>query len=120
VTTLVSLLFLGLAFIAIIFAFRYYNHKVMTERVCSRNPDSEYCRKYYQNKMNKSEDQYKHCDVVYGETPSGGVKTVICYVDENNRMVKKKEANKVLVRELDQKNHPVYEAWTSMEEIEQK
>ncbi|GEM_PF-1247311 len=119
-TALVALIFFGLAFIAIVFALRYYNHKVMTERVCSRNPDSEYCRKYYKNKMDKTEDQYKHCDVVYGETPSGGVKTVICYVDDDNRMVKKKEANKVLVRELDAKNKPVYETWTTMEDLEEK
>ncbi len=117
-TTLVALIFVGLAFITLVFALRYYNHKTMTERVCARNPDSEYCRKYYQKKMDKTEDQYKHCDVVYGETPSGGVKTVICYIDDTNRMVKKKEASKVLVRELDAHNKPVYETWTTMKEAE--
>lgn len=116
-TTLVPLLFLGIIFVAAVFALRYYNHKTMTERVCARNPDSEYCQKYYKKKLDKSEDQYKHCDVVYGATPSGGVKTVICYVDDHNKMVQKKEAVKVLVRELDDKNHPVFETWTPMEDI---
>jgi len=118
VTTLVPLLILGAVFVAMVLGLRYYTHKTMMERVCSRNPNSEYCMRYYQKKLDKSEDQYKHCDVVYGETPSGGVKTVICYVDDNNKMVKKKKASKVLVRELDNKNQPVYETWTPMEEIE--
>ena len=119
-TTLVPLLILGVIFVAMVLGLRYYTHKTMTERVCSRNPNSDYCIKHYQKKLDKSEDEYKHCDVVYGETPSGGVKTVICYVDDSNRMVKKKQANKVLVRELDEKNQPVYETWTPMDEIEQK
>lgn len=117
-STLPALLLMGAFFIAIVFAFRYYNHKTMTERVCARNPDSEYCRMYYKKKMDRSEDQFKHCDVVYGETPKGGVKTLICYVSDDNRMVKKKEASKILIREVDENNKPVYETWTTMEESE--
>ena len=117
-TTLILLIILGVVFVGMVIGLRYYTHKTMTERVCSRNPNSEYCVRYYRKKLDKSQDQYKHCDVVYGETPSGGVKTVICYVDDHNKMVKKKRANKVLVRELDKKNQPVYETWTPLEEIE--
>jgi len=118
VSSLIALLFVGLIFVVIIFAFRYYNHKTMVERVCSRNPDSEYCRKHYQKTLDKSDDQYEHCDVVFGKTPSGGVKTVICYIDENNRRVKKGEAVKVMIRELDEKNKPVFETWSPIEEAE--
>jgi len=120
VSTIIPLIFIGLFFVAIVFVFRYYNHKVMTERVCSRNPDSEYCRKYYQKKLDKKEDQYEKCDVVYGETPKGGVKTAICYVDSRNRIVKKGQASKVLIRELDEKNQSVYETWTTLDEAESK
>ncbi len=118
--TIIPLIIIGLIFVSLVFVFRYYNHKMMTERVCSKNPNSEYCRKYYQSKLDKSEDEYKQCDVVYGKTPKGGVKTAICYVDENNHIVKKKQAAKVLIRELDEKNKPVYETWTSLEEAEAK
>ncbi len=118
--TLIPLIFIGLIFVSLVIAFRYYNHKMMTERVCSRNPDSEYCRRYYQNKLDKSEDEYEQCDVIYGKTPKGGVKTAVCYVDDKNRIVKKKQATKGLIRELDEKNKPVYETWTSLEEAEAK
>ncbi len=117
VTTL--LLIMGVIFVAMVFGLRYYAYKTMTERVCSRNPDSDYCRRYYQKKVTKTENLYKHCDVIYGETPSGGVKTVICYVDDHNKMAKKKGASKVLVRELDRWNRPVYETWTPLEELQQ-
>ena len=116
--SLLPLLSLGVIFILLVLGLRYFTYKTMTERVCARNPDSEYCQKHYQKKLDKSEDQYEHCDVVYGETPSGGVKTVICYVDDKNKMVKKKKASKVLVRELDEKNKPVYETWTPLEDLE--
>jgi len=116
VSTWLPLLALGVIFIVIVLSLRYFTYKTMTERVCARDPNSEYCRKHYQNNLDKSMNQYKHCDVVYGETPSGGTKTVICYVDDRNKMVKKKEASKVLVRELDDKNNPVYETWTTLED----
>ena len=118
--TLIAFFAIGLIFVSLVIAFRYYNHKMMTERVCSKNPDSEYCRRYYQNKLDKTEDEYEQCEVVYGKTPQGGVKTAICYVDDSNRIVKKKQASKVLIRELDEKNKPVYETWTSLEEAEAK
>ncbi len=119
-STLIAFIAIGLIFVSLVIAFRYYNHKMMTERVCSKNPDSEYCRRYYQNKLDKSEDEYEQCEVVYGKTPQGGVKTAICYVDDSNRIVKKRQASKVLIRELDEKNKPVYETWTSLEEAEAK
>ncbi len=119
-TTVIPLLVIGLIFVSSAFLIRYLNHKMMTERVCSKNPDSEYCRRYYKKRLDKSEDEYEQCDVVYGETPKGGVKTAICYVDKNNRIVKKGQASKVLIRELDDKNKPVYETWSSLEEVEAK
>jgi len=116
VSSFVFFLILGLVFLTIILGLRYITYKTMTQRVCSKNPDSEYCKKHYQKALDKSDNQYKHCDMVYGETPNGGIKTVICYVDDKNKMVKKNRATKVLVRELDDKNRPVYEAWTPLEE----
>ncbi len=110
------LIILGFVFILVVFGLRFYFYKTMTKRVCSLDPDNEYCRKHYQKSLDKSDNPYKHCDVVHGATPSGGVKTVICYVNDHNKMVKKERAAKVLVRELDEKNRPVYETWTSMEE----
>ena len=110
------LIILGAVFVLLIFALRFYFYKTMTNRVCSMDPDNDYCKKHYKKALEKSENQYNRCDVVYGETPSGGVKTVICYLNEKNNMVKKKAATKVLVRELDEKNHPVHETWTSLEE----
>ncbi len=110
------LIILGFVFILMVFGLRFYFYKTMTKRVCSLDPDNEYCRKHYQKSLDKSDNPYKHCDVVHGATPSGGVKTVICYVNDHNKMVKKERAAKVLVRELDEKNRPVYETWTSMEE----
>lgn len=119
-STLIPLVIIGFIFVSLVFAFRYYNHKMMTERVCSKNPNSEYCQKYYQKRLNKKVDEYEQCDVIYGKTPKGGVKTAICYVDSNNRIVQKGQASKVLIRELDEKNKPVYETWTSLEEADAK
>ncbi len=109
------LLIMGAVFILIVFGLRFYAHKTMTKRVCSLNPDNDYCRKHYKKNMDKSDDPYTKCDVIYGETPNGGVKTVICYINDNNNMVKKEKASKVMVRELDKNNQPVYETWTSIE-----
>ena len=116
--TILPLLTLGAIFILLVLGLRYFTYKTMTERVCSRNPESEYCKKHFQSKLDKTENQYEHCDVVFGETPSGGVKTVVCYMDDKNKVVKKKDASKVMIRELDSKNKPVYETWTPMEEVE--
>lgn len=110
------LIILGVAFIVIILGLRYITYVNMTKRVCSKDPNSEYCKKHYPRIINTSDNQYKHCDIVYGETPNGGIKTVICYVDNRNKTVKKQNAEKVLVRELDDKNRPVYETWTPIEE----
>ncbi len=111
-----QLIILGFTFVLIVFGFRFYFYKKMLERVCSLDPDNEYCKKHYQRSLDKNDNPYKNCDVVQGVTPSGGVKTVICYVNDHNKMVKKERATKVLVREFDEKNHPVYEAWAPMEE----
>ncbi len=110
------LVILGFSFILIVLGLRFYFHKTMTRRVCSLDPDNDYCRKHYQKNLDRSNNPYKHCDVVHGKTPSGGVKTVICYLNDGNKMVKKERATKVLVREFDEKNHPVHEAWTPLEE----
>ncbi len=112
---ILPLLILGVVFVAIVLGARYFTYKTMTERVCAKDPDSEYCRKHYQKNIDQTE-QYKHCEFVYGNTPNGGVKTVICYIDDKNRRVKKGDASKVMIRELDAKNKPVYETWTTLEE----
>ncbi len=106
---------LGAVFVLIVLGARYFTYKTMTERVCAKNPDSEYCRQHYQKDIEQTEG-YKNCEFVFGETPNGGVKTVICYIDDKNKRVKKNDASKVMIRELDEKNRPVYETWTSMEE----
>ena len=120
-TTLVPLFILGVIFVVMVLGLRYYTHKTMTERVCAKNPNSEYCIRYHKKKLEKSNPDYKHCEVIFGKTPSGGIKTVICYADESNRIVKKDiedNASKVLIRELNEKNQPVYETWAPLEEIE--
>lgn len=113
---MIWLIILGSVFILLILGLRFLAYKTMTKRVCSMDPNSEYCKKHYHQSLDKTDDQYSRCDVIPGETPSGGVKTVICYVNDNNKFVEKKDATKVLVRELDGKNRPVYETWTPMEE----
>lgn len=109
------LILLGAVFVAAIFIVRYLAYKSMTHKVCSLDPDNEYCRKHYKKNLDINNDPYTKCDVVYGETPHGGVKTVICYIDNYNNMTSKQKAVKVMVRELDKNNRAVYETWTPME-----
>ena len=113
---MIWLIIIGAAFIALILTLRYLAFKTMTERVCALDPNSEYCKKHYKRNLEETDD-YSRCDIINGETPSGGTKTVICYVNDNNKFVEKKDATKVLVRELDRKNRPVYETWTPIEEF---
>ena len=108
------LLGIGSVFILIVFSLRYYFYRSMTQKVCSLEPDNDYCRKHYKENLDTSNDPYTKCDVIYGETPHGGAKTIICYVDENNKMTSKQKAIKVLVREFDQNKKPVFETWTSL------
>ncbi|MCR3923222.1 MAG: hypothetical protein NUK65_12030, partial [Firmicutes bacterium] len=105
------LLFLGTALILIFLCIRYLMFKSMTEKVCSLEPDNDYCRKHYNKNLDKSNDPYIKCDIMYGETPHGGNKTIICYMDSNNKMTSKEKAVKVMVRELDKNKHVVYETW---------
>ena len=110
------LLIIGLVFILIILGLRYFAYRSTTNKVCSLDPDNDYCRKHYKKNLDKNTDSFKKCDVIIGETPNGGVKTVICYVDDKNNRTSKKKASKVVVRELDEKNHPVYETWTTLKD----
>jgi hypothetical protein len=110
------LLLLGVVFITIVFGFRFFAFKSMTEKVCSLDPDNDYCRKHYKKNLDQSNDPYKKCDVIYGETPNGGVKTVICYLDDKNITTTKKDAVKVMVREFDENKRTVYETWTPLED----
>jgi len=113
---LLPLIIMGALFVVLVLGLRYYTYKTMTERVCAKDPDSEYCKAHYQKNLDKSDNQYKNCEILFGETPNGGVKTAICYIDDKNRKVQKNNAKKVLVRELDAKNRPVYETWTTLDE----
>lgn len=87
----------------------------MTERVCSKDPDNDYCRMHYKSSIDRNTDQNKKSDIVYGDTPNGGVKTVIDYVDKNNKKVSKEKAEKALMRELNEKNEIVFETWASLD-----
>ena len=113
---MLTIIVLTLLFFLIILAFRYFFFWQMTRKVCSLDPDNDYCRKFYKESLDRENGPYHKCDIVYGQTPRGGVKTVICYVGKNNNRTEKHNAIKAVVREMDEKNHVVYETWTPFEE----
>ncbi len=107
--TWLPLLVIGIIFILVMLGIRYYTYRTMTERVCSLEPDSDYCQKHF--KSSKTDTKDLQVEVVEGKTAHGGVKTEIHYLDAQNRPVKKSKAEKVILRELDEKGKPVHEAW---------
>ena len=111
------LLIYGGILVIVILGIRYFLFKSMTEKVCSLDPDNEYCQKFYKKNMSKEYDPYTKCDVIYGDTPHGGHKTVICYMDSNNKVIAKEKAVKVMVRELDKNKRTVYETWAPLTEV---
>jgi hypothetical protein len=106
--------FFGFGFFIIILGLRFFTYRSMTHKVCSLDPDNDYCRRHYRKNLDKNIDPYHKCDVVYGETPNGGVKTVICYLDDKNVRTSKKSAVKVVVSEYDAEKRVVYETWSSL------
>ncbi len=113
-----SLIIFGFALVLIFFGFRFFAFKTLTNKVCSLDPDNDYCRKHYKKNLDKNHDPYQKCEVILGETPNGGVKTMICYMDDKNKITTKQNAVKVMVRELDKNKRPVYETWMSLESSE--
>ena len=113
--TWLPLLVVGLVFIAIILLLRFTTYKTMTERVCSLDPDNDYCRKHYNSSIDRNVDGQKTSEIIKGDTPNGGVKTVIYYLDDKNKKTTRQKATKALLRELNEKNQVVYETWTNMD-----
>ena len=109
------LLIIGGVFLAVMLILRYTTYKKMTEKVCSLDPDNDYCRKHYKNNIDKNVKSDKTTETIIGETPNGGVKTVFYYMDENNKKTTKKKAKKVILRECNEKNEVVHETWTNLD-----
>ena len=53
----------------------------------------------------------KTSEVIFGETPNGGVKAEIYYMNDSNEAVEKEIATKAVIRELDKDGNLVYETW---------
>ena len=50
-------------------------------------------------------------ELIEGKTPNGGVKAEIYYMNDNEEMVDKKKATRVVIRELDENNNLIFESW---------
>ncbi len=110
-----SLLFTGLLFLIVLYYFKNYKHRALIKRVCSRNPDSDYCRQFFQNSVVRNQGANRTREVNYGKTPGGGCKTVNYYADSDNRPAKKRQAQKVVLKEFDSNNRVLRETWSPME-----
>lgn len=110
-----SLLFTGLLFLIVLYYFKNYKHRALVKRVCSRNPDSDYCRQFFQNSSVKYQGLNRTRETYYGKKPGGGCKTVCYYADSENRPVKKRQAQKVVLLEFDSNNRVLCETWSPME-----
>jgi hypothetical protein len=62
---MIHLLIMGFVFILIVFSFRFFAYKSMTQKVCSLEPDNAYCRKHYKKKP------YYRCNIERNQ--GGGV-----------------------------------------------
>ncbi len=114
--TYIILIIIGLAFMAVMLILRYTTYKKMTEKVCSLDPDNDYCRKHYKNNVDKNVKSDKTTEVINEKTPNGGVKTVFYYMDDNNKKTTKKKATKAILREYNEKNEVVHETWANLDE----
>ncbi len=113
--TYIILIIIGVVFMAVMLFLRYTTYKNMTEKVCSLDPDNDYCRKHYKKSIDKNLKSDKTTEVINEKTPNGGVKTVFYYMDENNKKTSKKKAKRAILRELNEKNEVVYETWTNLD-----
>ena len=53
----------------------------------------------------------KTSEVIFGETPNGGVKAEIYYMNDSYEVVEKEIATKAVIRELDKDGNLIYETW---------